>query len=193
MTKEQLRSEIMKRRDEIKEEWKKSWSEEIIRQVILLPAFQKASHVLSYASFRSEVITDKLNEWCIQEGKHLFLPRTEPSRRTMDFYEVKEMSSLVPGYQGIREPAGGIPFSPEQKKAGETICMVMPGVAYDEEGNRIGYGGGYYDRYLARYGKYIDESVMVAYDVQRVSLIPKERCDVRPSRIVTNRTCVNRR
>ena len=187
MTKEQLRSEIMKRRDGIKEELRKSWSEEIIRQVKLLPAFQKATHVFSYASFRSEVITDKLNEWCIQEGKKLFLPKTDPSGRKMVFYEVMELSSLVPGYQGIREPSDGIPFSPEQKKPGEIICMVMPGVAYDEKGNRIGYGGGYYDRYLARYGKYIDESVMIAYNVQCTKLIQTERCDVRPSRIVTNR------
>lgn len=187
MTKEQLRSEIIKRRDEIKEEWRKSWSEDIICQVIHLPAFQRATHIFSYASFRSEVITDKLNEKCLQDGKHLLLPKTEPSGRRMDFYEVKEMSSLVQGYQGIREPSGGIPFSPEQKKAEEILFMVMPGVAYDEEGNRIGYGGGYYDRYLARYGEYIDESVMVAYEVQRARQIHAEWCDIRPSQIVTNR------
>lgn len=187
MTKKQLRIEALAKREQIAEEIRKVWSEDIMKQVTDSSVFQKATHMLSYASFRSEVFTDQLHEQCWQAGKRLYLPRTEPVENRMNFYEVSKDTPLIKGYQGIREPSGGMCFQPTRKKKDDFILMIMPGVAFDEEGNRIGYGGGYYDRYLEQYGKYIDASVMVAFDVQRVASIPTEQCDIRPQWLVTNR------
>lgn len=187
ITKNQLRTEALERRNDIGKRQREIWSEEIVNRIIRLPVFQKATHILSYASFRSEVITDSLHEVCWQEKKLLYLPKTEPREKRMVFYRVSKENPLVKGYQGIREPSGGDIFAPAQKKKNEYILMIMPGVAFDEQGNRIGYGGGYYDRYLEQYGEYIDASVMVAFDVQRVVSIPTEQCDKRPQWIVTDR------
>lgn len=186
-TKKQLRAEALKRRNQIEEKMRKAWSEDIVRQVVGLPVFQRATHVLSYASFRSEVMTDTLHKRCWQEGKRLYLPKSDSVKKQMQFCEVSENTLLETGYQGIQEPGKGIFFKPEQKKREDFILMIMPGVAFDEEGNRIGYGGGYYDRYLEQYGEYIDASVMLAFDVQRVMSIPIEACDRQPHWIITNR------
>lgn len=187
MEKEQLRKIALERRNRIGDKLRKSWSEDITVQVKRLPAFQEATDVLSYSSFRSEVLTDSIHRWCWQMGKRLYLPKTEPIGKTMDFYEVKEYTPLVRGYQGIWEPAGGECFIPEKKSRDTFIFLIMPGAAYDEKGNRIGYGGGYYDRYLARYGEYIDRTVMIAFDVQLVESIPSEQWDIRPQSIIINR------
>ena len=187
MDKEQLRKIALNRRDAIEDSLRERWSEDITAQLEKLPSFRKATDVLSYSSFRSEVLTDSFHRCCWAMGNRLYLPKTEPAQKTMEFYEVKEETSLIRGYQGIREPAGGICFSPEKKEEDTFIFLLMPGAAYDEKRNRIGYGGGYYDRYLARYGEYIDMTVMAAFDVQYVTSIPCGQWDIRPHNIVINR------
>ena len=65
--------------------------------------------------------------------------------------------------------------------------MLMPGVAFDADKNRIGYGGGFYDRYLEQYGNKIKDKVMLAFSCQRVSKIDVELTDIQPDRVVTER------
>lgn len=186
MTKEQLRTIALQRRDAIDAEQRRQWSENIWQKIKGLKEFQMATHVLSYASFRSEVDTKHIQEYCWQKGKYYYLPRTNPVDKTMDFYEVTSRQDLVSGYQGIQEPAGGIVFSPADKKKNDKLIMFMPGVAFDDFGNRIGYGGGYYDRYLSCFESYIDRTIFLAFDEQMVETIPAEQCDIRPMKIVTN-------
>ena len=65
--------------------------------------------------------------------------------------------------------------------------MLMPGAAFDDKGNRIGYGGGYYDRFLTQMGGYIGSRFMLAFEMQRVKEIDAEACDIRVNRILTDR------
>ena len=190
MKKDQLRTLALQKRDVIGIDERQIWSEEITKRLTALTEYKKAVHIMSYASFRSEVITDLFHDICWKEGKSLYLPKTDPIRKEMIFYPVLPDEPLVKGYQGIREPSGTECFCPDHKKTGEFVFMVVPGVAFDKEGNRIGYGGGYYDRYLERYGKYIDLTVMAAFCEQQVDSIPAEQCDRKLRKIVTEREIV---
>lgn len=187
MNKKELREKALHKRDQLKNEERILYSKDIMKQLLDMPELKKATHILAYASFRSEVDTDSFLEWCLQNKKELYLPKTDAKKRTMDFYRVEKLSSLVDGYQGIREPLVTNKFEPDKKQMSDYLVMIMPGVAFDIEGNRIGYGGGYYDRYLETYGTYINRTMMIAYDVQCVEPIQVEQCDIRPQVIVTNR------
>lgn len=192
MEKKELRRQMLLVRDRLSIEERRRRSQNVIEKLWQWEPFLQASRVCSYASFRSEVETDCLNERILREGKKLYLPRTNPDTHHMVFYPVEHMEELVDGYQGIREPREGEPLfdgmgknlNCKEKQAG-SIVMLMPGVAFDKEGNRIGYGGGYYDRYLSQYGGRIDSTCMLAFECQRVEKIEAENCDIRPDRILT--------
>ncbi len=181
-----LRGRALALRDGIPEEDRESWSHRITERICRSEQWQRAKIVLSYASFRSEVDTGPVNRRALEEGKKLYLPRIFPSVRRMEFYRVRELDSLEKGYQGIREPQAdeaGI-FCPVDIP-GEKVLMLMPGAAFDEKKNRIGYGGGYYDRYLERWKEYIGTKMLLAFSCQRVEEIAAEETDVAPDVIIT--------
>lgn len=189
MDKKELRRQILAARDRIAEEQRIRWSGEVMEELIKWEPYQEADVILSYASFRSEVSTEAVNQRILSEGKRLYLPKTYPETYRMKFFRVRAMGDLISGYQGIREPKQqGLPF--ERQGAayrGQKVLMLMPGTAFDPAGSRLGYGGGYYDRYLAQYGDRITHTCMLAYAVQEVEKIETETTDIRPERILTNR------
>ena len=104
----------------------------------------------------------------------------------MIFYQVEDLSCTEPGYQGIWEPLETTPWNPGEQNQEITVLMIMPGAAFDQFRNRIGYGGGYYDRYLGSYGDSISYKVMLAFAIQQVPEIPAEECDIPADQIITN-------
>lgn len=142
---------------------------------------------MSYASIRSEVHTERIHEKLLLEGRALYLPKTDPVAHRMEFYPVRNMEELTDGYQGIPEPEGGTPLFWDAREKCRNIVMLMPGAAFDTDRNRLGYGGGYYDRYLAQYGECIAYTCMLAYEVQQVKKIETDCYDIRPNRILTER------
>ncbi|MCH5252288.1 MAG: 5-formyltetrahydrofolate cyclo-ligase, partial [Lachnospiraceae bacterium] len=154
MGKKQLRSLALKRREELSAKSREEWSVKIQETVRSHPWYQKADIVLSYASFRSEVCTDEINSWVLEDQKRLFLPKTDGKKHCMEFFQT-DLSDLLPGYQGIREPEEKNPFSQFTFFERENVLMLMPGAAFDSECRRLGYGSGYYDRYLAEHEREI--------------------------------------
>ena len=144
-----------------------------------LEEYSLHKNILSYASFRSEVITDEIHRRILEDGKRLFLPKTYPKTNRMIFYQVKDLQELKPGTMGIREPI--------EKNAymGEDALVLMPGVAFDEAGNRLGYGGGYYDRFLTEYAMLAKHTILLAYNLQKAPEIPVEPTDRKPMTILT--------
>ena len=110
-------------------------------------------------------------------GKSVWFPRVEGSE--MNFYLVEQKEDLQPGAYGILEPTG------EYKADGYDGLLIMPGVAFDEECHRIGYGGGFYDRFLEKH-PYITR-VAVAFEFQMMSEVPVEPTDISPEIIVTEK------
>jgi len=108
------------------------------------PLFARADVLLTYVSTPGEVDTLALIRAALAQGKTVAVPRCLPERR-MVFGRISALEELVPGAYGIPEPP---PECPTAEAGSNSLCLV-PGLAFDSRGNRIGYGGGYYDRFLA--------------------------------------------
>lgn len=199
ISKEKVRKKAVETRDSIDEESRQQKSEEIAKKILGADWFKEADIVLSYHAFRSEVEVDALNRAVLTQGKKLYLPKTYVKEKQIRFFEITDLSKLKRGYQKIWEPTGEEPeFSFETvKEEQKKVLMIMPGTAYDARGYRMGYGGGYYDRYLNAHEaewKMIDfMTVFAAFSEQKMILIPGERCDVKPDVIVTEKEIMQRK
>ena len=199
ISKETVRKKAVETRDSIDEESRQQKSEEIAKKILEADWFKEADIVLSYHAFRSEVEVDALNRAVLTQGKKLYLPKTYVKEKQIRFFEITDLSKLKRGYQKIWEPTGEEPeFSFETvKEEQKKVLMIMPGTAYDARGYRMGYGGGYYDRYLNAHEaewKMIDfMTVFAAFSEQKMILIPGERCDVKPDVIVTEKEIMQRK
>lgn len=142
-----------------------------------------AREVYIYVSYGTEADTTYLIEKLLQQQEHkVAVPRV--NGKEMDFYRIKEMSDLKPGFNGIPEPVSGQPV-----KECNGI-MFMPGLVFDKCHGRIGYGGGYYDRYLYRHKNDNIFKVAIAYDFQvlKTEQIVMEAHDIKPDIIITEKS-----
>ena len=104
--------------------------------------YQRAKTVYSYLPYNQEVRTVPILEKAIADGKAVAVPKVYGD--TMRFIYIKAMDETAPGYSGIPEPIADGPVANDP-----TALVLMPGLAFDKEGHRIGYGGGFYDKFLA--------------------------------------------
>lgn len=135
-------------------------------------AWKHAESILVYASYGTEVSTWELIDLALLEGKRVFCPKVEGKK--MEFFRILSASDLKPGFRGILEPDGQTESFERHEREGQTrghqllkqrvsagslqreykrALLLAPGTAFDPEGNRIGYGGGYYDRYLGQFAE----------------------------------------
>lgn len=181
---------MLEQRDGLDPAWRLENSRSIVKKVLDSELYKRAEIILSYSSIRSEVETDLLNQTVLEHGKQLYLPKTDFLKKQMHFYPVEDLSLLRKGYQGILEPEETASpdhmFFEEKEYSREQVLMIMPGAGFDENGNRMGYGGGYYDRYLSGYGERLT-SLFIAFYEQKTFLIPAEPFDRKPDHIMTQR------
>jgi 5-formyltetrahydrofolate cyclo-ligase len=172
-----LRREVISRRDALPEPTRAAASLAIAERVVALPEAGEAVSVMLFWSFGSEVDTAPLIERWTAQGTTVALPRIEGS----DVVPV----AFVPGAAmreasfGAMEPAEGRVLDPS-----ELDLVVVPGVAFDRTGNRVGYGAGYYDRFLRRTREGVP-AVAIAFALQVVPEVPAGRTDRRVDAIVT--------
>lgn len=173
-----LRQKYVKIRDAIEESEREAQNEIIMRRLTTMSEYVDAETVCVYASLASEVDTDRLIEKMLSDRKKVALPICNKKNRTMKMCLIKNISELLPGAYGIREPAE------ECAEIGknEIDLIVVPGLCFDLSGNRIGYGGGYYDRYLADFG---GTSVGIAYNECIVAEIPSDKYDCRVNMVIS--------
>ena len=181
MRKEEARAYGLMGRSKISGESRKIKEEEIIQRIVKSRWYQKAEAVLSYASFRSEVSTDKIHDIILKDKKALYLPKTFPNRHEIVFFRTENVRWLLSGYQGILEPRDSWPVW----EGAERAVMLMPGAAFDMSCVRVGYGGGYYDRFLANNRNRNMYCVMLAFEAQRVLQIERKKWDRMPDEVVT--------
>ena len=138
--------------------------------------------ILGFVSYGSEICTTEILESALQDGKNVYVPKVEDGR--MEFYRMFSLSELKIGYKKIPEPAGDTDryvFEPEH--ADKTL-LRMPGSAFDPLGNRMGYGGGFYDRYLADKESLRLRSIGIGFRCQQVEQVPVEVTDVKPYQVI---------
>lgn len=192
ISKEKVRRRALETRNALEAEWRQETSRIIVEKLLASEWYQQSEILLSYCSIRSEVETRVLHERIREDGKQLYLPRTNAAEKTMCFYRAEDLKKLRKGDFGVPEPRGDEAVELVMESGAfsrEKILMVMPGVAFDEKGYRLGYGGGFYDRYLQRYGTMLT-SVMIAFAEQETWIIPAETCDVKPEHIITQKTMI---
>ena len=174
-TKKEIRHKIIRLRKEMDPlAWQEA-TKEITEKIIRHPRFLEETDIYCYVNYNGEVGTELLMEEAWKLGKHVWLPKVEGSE--MEFYLVESRQKLEPGAYGILEPAG------EQKADGKEGLMIMPGVAFDTNRNRVGYGGGYYDRYLESHPQL--HTLALAFDMQVLFEVPAEEQDIKPQLLVT--------
>lgn len=194
--KQKQRLQSKKKRNEIGEADRERFSKQIHKRLQNVPGYQQAELVFSYASFGSEVDTWGINQTVLDDKKQLYLPKTDVLHQTMEFYPVTSLHELVPGYQGILEPAGPcLDTDGEIAWKNSRFLLLLPGLAFDRAGNRLGYGGGFYDRFLAEYlcecTASGTEVVMLAFSAQEVNLVVTEQTDYKVRQIITERELIS--
>ena len=152
-------------------------SMQIFEKLITVPEFKRADRIYTYVSMDNEIDTIMFIDYSLSLEKRVFVPRV--SGKDMEFYEISDISELNPGYMGIYEPD----INGKEPDYSRTGFMCMPGLAFDRNYNRIGYGGGFYDRYLSVENKLYKAAL--AYEAQLLESIPAQDGDVRPDMIVT--------
>lgn len=192
--KSDIRKYILSRRDSIHEEIRKDKDREIKERLLALSEFKASHKILLYASFRSEVDTFDLLKYCVAHGKVVVLPRVDKQDNELKIYEIKDTEELVKGYFGIPEPNVSADISESRRMNVEHMdLIIVPGVAFDEQCNRLGYGKGFYDKLLSGVrgqGSRVKRLIALAYEEQIVESIPSESHDIRMDKIITDKRII---
>ena len=164
--KKALRKHYRALRDELSPSNREQQSAAISRKIIESERFRQAKVVALYAAHGSEVDLTAVLEAGLATGKLMLLPRVECEGKVLTFWQVEQGEELVKGTYDLREPRiiGKKPFIID-----DIDIILVPGIVFDNRGHRVGYGGGYYDRYLARNGPY---TIGIAYNEQLIDKLP---------------------
>ena len=180
--KKTLRKDKIRERNALPDEWRLLAEAAFLSAFKNFALFKDSKVILLYASFGSELKTDGIIKYALHLGKNVFLPKV--MGEDMEFYRIRSFDELSgTGYKGIREPAGNTEKYIYPENIDKT-CIIIPGVCFDKEGNRLGYGGGFYDRFLADKPLLLQRSVAVGYQMQETEHIETSEYDLKPSRIM---------
>ena len=174
-TKKDIRKRVLEARKAMtKKEWEEK-SDSICEKVTSHPFFLESEEIYSYIDYRNEVGTRAIIEKAWQMGKRVAVPKTDEA--TMSFYYIDSFDDVLPGNWNILEPKTDKPAD------GKNVCVIMPGSVFDRNRNRIGYGKGYYDRYLSNHPGHV--TIALAFELQVLDEIPSEEFDIKPQCVMT--------
>ncbi len=181
-----LRQTAVRTRDQLAEDIRAEASKEIISRLKDHLASIHSSYIHCYISFRSEVETRSFIEGSLAEGSRIVVPVIEEldGRQWMAHTEIKGITGLKRGAFGLEEPVERTPSSLESVEA-----VIVPLVAFDREGMRLGYGKGFYDQFLASLPRSIPR-VGLAFAIQEVPQIPAFPHDERLDVVITERETI---
>ncbi|HZQ60641.1 MAG TPA: 5-formyltetrahydrofolate cyclo-ligase [Casimicrobiaceae bacterium] len=184
-----LRGRVLLARDALGPEERSRSAEAIVARIVALPSFLAAHTVLLTLAFRSEWATMPLIVHALAQHKELALPRVNVDTRMLELHRVRDPAlEIEPGYRGIPEPRATCPVIPPAL----VDWVLVPGVAFDRAGRRLGYGGGFYDRLLPLIPAHAPR-VAAAYAIQIVDHVPAAPHDVTMDAIVTEQETITLR
>lgn len=183
-----LRKSILQKREEMSLEERLTLSYEIMEKAVAHPDFLQAEEILIYVNYQSEVITKGIMEYAFLLGKKVYCPKVL-SEGEMEFFEISSIKDLREGYKGILEPEKN--SDRQWKPSGKIPLLLMPGAVFDRQGHRIGYGKGFYDRFLERMGDCLETKAALAYGMQVKEEIPFEPHDLCADMIITEQEVID--
>ena len=169
MDKKALRQEIRRKKQAMTPEQIAKASSCLAQQFFQTDAYRQAQTLYGYLPYNQEVRTVPILEQAIRDGKRVAVPKVCGDR--MDFIYISDLSAVEIGYCGIPEPVANGPVGDDPK-----ALVLMPGLAFDKNGNRMGYGGGFYDKFLAQEPEH--PTVALCYAFQMVDSIPTDSYDI---------------
>lgn len=189
--KDRQRQQAKAARDQLsKAEWQQQ-SKQMIDRLFSLPEYQNCQELLLYCAISSEVSTDNIISTAAADGKRIFCPKTYGYGQ-MEFYRILSTKDLQPGRYNIPEPGEEERFVPAKRE--KTVLILLPGLAFDRRRYRLGYGGGYYDRYLERLcaAKCPYVSAALAFEIQMVNQVITAEHDQKMDLLITPSEVVRR-
>ena len=174
MDKNMVRKEVLHTRNNMSNELRKLKDKLIYDLFINSDLYKKAKDIFIYVSFGSEVSTHEL-----RDKKNIYVPKTDINKKEMIAVKINSFAELNVDNYGILEPIS----VDKEKIASDFDIIVMPGVAFDKEGNRIGYGGGYYDKYLEK-NIFKAKKIALAYEEQILEKIETDYHDIKVDFII---------
>lgn len=175
-TKQDIRKRVFSLRKEADASEIREMSQIIMQKVMALDEWKNSKWIFAYMDCKNEVMTGSLLEAAWNQGKRTAVPRVHGD--DLVFYEITRMKDCVPGYFGILEPETSLPVADF-----ENALLLVPGVAFDAKLHRVGYGKGFYDRYLSVHPGHC--KVAVAFSWQVFPHVPFEATDINPDYLIT--------
>ncbi len=169
MDKKELRRSIRERKRAMTEEEIVSRSQALARLFYASEAYQNAKTIYGYLPYNQEVRTVPILEHALKDGKQVAVPKVYGDE--MKFLYVTDLTQVEKGYAGIPEPIADEPVAQDK-----TALVLMPGLAFDPQGHRIGYGGGFYDKFLA--AEPAHPTLALCYEFQMLPELETEEHDV---------------
>ena len=169
MDKKALRAAIRQQKRAMTEEEIVSKSEKLGQLLVQNELYRKAKTFYGYLPYNQEVRTVPMLEQALRDGKRVAVPKCYGD--TMKFIYMDDLSQVAPGYANIPEPIADEPVADDP-----TALVLMPGMAFDPQGHRIGYGGGFYDKFLAAEPDH--PTLALCYDFQMLPHLETEEFDI---------------
>lgn len=169
MDKKALRASIREKKRAMTPEEIENKSRALGEKFAQTELYRRAKTIYGYLPYNQEVRTVPMLEQAIRDGKRVAVPKVYGEE--MKFHYMKDLSRVETGYAGIPEPMGDEPVAEDLN-----ALVLMPGLAFDKEGHRIGYGGGFYDKFLANEPGH--PTVALCYDFQVLPQLETEEFDV---------------
>ncbi|MDI9508368.1 MAG: 5-formyltetrahydrofolate cyclo-ligase [Bacillota bacterium] len=183
LTKTEIRSYIKRIRNQIPISLRQEYNHKIYQCLFSSSEFNKCSCLFTYISFGSEIDTIPIIDRAFRMNKRVYVPRVE--NKDMNFYEIHSLDGLVRSKFGILEPDGNMANQFVMNSSKENMLMILPGLAFDRSGNRIGYGAGYYDGYLGSHPHMEWTKLALAYEFQIVEPFKPNMYDIPTDFIIT--------
>lgn len=169
MDKKELRKQIRAQKRAMTPEKIEAASDNLAQQFYATAYYQNAAVIYGYLPYNQEVRTVPILEQALRDGKKVAVPKVYGD--TMRFIYLDDLTRVAPSEMGIPEPVADAPVACDER-----ALVLMPGLAFDKKGNRMGYGGGYYDKFLAEEPNH--PTVALCYGFQMVEHIPTEDYDI---------------
>lgn len=180
-TKVQLRKDIVEKLARLDSGLYQTWSNEIAEKLFMQESWQNSDTIGIVISRKPEVRTTRMIKHAWELGKRVVIPKCHHQTRAMTFHEITSYNQLEVVYHGLKEP---IVEKTKEVSKHDIGLIIVPGLLFTKDGYRLGFGGGYYDRFLVDYP---GRKLALAFEIQLADELPIDPFDIPVDNIITNK------